>query len=105
MEKRTKVVEEYKSVQEKSRQITEILESSELPEQISNSRDYRQLVDYLVKNHGVRIPLFPIKMEERIDLEMLIVSFFSLKWSRLTQFTTMPSCTTSVEIMQLHLSI
>jgi hypothetical protein len=54
MEKRTKVVEEYKSVQEKSAPITEILESSELPEQISNSRDYRQLVDYLVKNHDVR---------------------------------------------------
>jgi len=53
MEKRTKVVEEYKAVQEKSKGITEILESSELPEQISNSRDYRQLVDYLIKNHDV----------------------------------------------------
>jgi len=55
MEKRTKVVEEYKAVQEKSRAITEILESPDLPEQISNSRDYRQLVDYLVKTHDFKV--------------------------------------------------
>jgi len=57
MEKRTQVVEEYKAVQENSKAISEILESSELPEQISNSRDYRQLVEYLVKNHDVRFNL------------------------------------------------
>lgn len=53
MEKRTKVVEEYKSVQESSKPITAILESAELAEQISNSRDYRQLVEYLAKAHNV----------------------------------------------------
>ena len=47
------VVEEYKQVQENSKAITAILESPDLPEQIQNSRDYRQLVDYLVKNHNV----------------------------------------------------
>jgi hypothetical protein len=54
MEKRTKVVEEYKAVQESSKSITAILESAELAEQISNSRDYRQLVEYLAKAHNVR---------------------------------------------------
>jgi len=55
MDKRSKVVEEYKSVQESSKAITAILESSDLAEQISNSRDYRQLVEYLGKAHNVRI--------------------------------------------------
>ncbi|OXA62558.1 eukaryotic translation initiation factor 3 subunit E-B [Folsomia candida] len=54
MEKRTKVVEEYKSVQESSKPITAILESAELAEQISNSRDYRQLVEYLAKAHNFK---------------------------------------------------
>ncbi len=54
MEKRTKVVEEYKAVQESSKAITAILESAELAEQISNSRDYRQLVEYLSKAHNVK---------------------------------------------------
>jgi len=54
MEKRSKVVEEYKSVQESSKAITAILESSDLAEQISNSRDYRQLVEYLGKAHNFK---------------------------------------------------
>jgi len=53
MDKRNKVVEEYKTVQESSKPINTILTSPELPDQISNSRDYRQLVEYLVKNHNV----------------------------------------------------
>jgi hypothetical protein len=53
MDKRSKVVEEYKSVQESSKAITAILESSDLAEQISNSRDYKQLVEYLGRAHNV----------------------------------------------------
>jgi translation initiation factor 3 subunit E len=47
-------VEEYKTVQESSKAITAILESTELAEQISNSRDYRQLVEYLLKAHNLK---------------------------------------------------
>jgi len=50
-EKRTAVVEEYKGVSENSKAISAILENPELPEQISKSRDYLDLVDYLIKNH------------------------------------------------------
>ena len=55
LEKRIVVVEEYKQVQENSKAISAILESPDLPEQIQNSRDYRQLVEYLVKNHNVSV--------------------------------------------------
>jgi len=54
LDKRVVVVDKYKTVQENSKAISAILESNELPEQISNSRDYRQLVEYLVKNHEFR---------------------------------------------------
>lgn len=56
MDKRQKVVEDYKAVQETSAVITEILEDTKLAEQISNSRDYRQLIDYLVQTHGDKVP-------------------------------------------------
>jgi len=54
LEKRIIVVEEYKQVQENSKAISAILESPDLPEQIQNSRDFRQLVDYLIKNHNFK---------------------------------------------------
>jgi len=59
LDKRSKVVEDYKAVQETSKSIQQILEDPGLAEQISNSRDYRQLVEYLVKNHEFK--------PERID--------------------------------------
>jgi len=68
MDKRTKVVDEYKAVQESSKAITEILESAELEEQISNSRDYRQLVEYLAKAHSVSCH----KLFSKIMLKTLI---------------------------------
>lgn len=52
-DKRDKVVEDFKTAQEASKNITKILEDSELAEQITNSRDHRQLVEYLVKTHSV----------------------------------------------------
>ncbi len=58
------MVEDYKAVQETSKIITSILEDPGLAEQISNSRDYRQLVEYLVKTHEVSHCFFTVETYE-----------------------------------------
>ena len=58
-EKRLKVVEEFKSLQAATDPILKIFADPEVTKQIQNSRDSKQLLEYLPKNHNFK--------EEMID--------------------------------------
>ncbi len=51
-EKRTVVVENFKKLQNETEPILKIFVDPEVTRQIQNSRDSKQLLDYLMKNHN-----------------------------------------------------
>jgi translation initiation factor 3 subunit E len=59
VEKRQKVVEEFKQLQAATDPILKIFADPEVTRQIQNSRDSKQLLEYLTKNHNFK--------EEMID--------------------------------------
>ena len=56
-EKRPKVVAEFERLQKRMKPLQDIFSKEEVSEQLQSSRDTKQLVDFLVEKHGLKMDM------------------------------------------------